>query len=159
VEVAEKFAERVATKSEITTAFKKANAAAWATGKNHDPTWASNHAALETPYAQFAADQLLAFVKSSGADSQRVEKLIVAWLRDIFGNPFRPASIDPAWQTSTVVSLAQAIYDDRAFDRMPALADALEDGGCDNQGILGHCRSGSQHVRGCWVVDLVLAKE
>ena len=54
--------------------------------------------------------------------------------------------------------LAQAIYDARAFDRMPQLADALEAAGCDNRDILDHCRSGGEHVRGCWVVDLLLGK-
>jgi hypothetical protein len=80
-------------------------------------------------------------------------------LRDIFGNPFRRRRIDERWRTSTVVSLAQSIYSDRAFDHLPILADALEDAGCDNVDILNHCRGGSEHVRGCWVVDLVLGKE
>jgi len=70
----------------------------------------------------------------------------------------KPIVLNPSWLTPTVVSLATAIYDDRAFDRMPILADALEDAGCDNQDILKHCRSGQEHVRGCWVVDLVLGK-
>jgi hypothetical protein len=83
----------------------------------------------------------------------------VGLLRDIFGNPFRPVAVDPAWRTATVVSLAQAIYDERAFDRLPILADALEDGGCTNADVLDHCRQPGEHVRGCWVVDLVLGKE
>jgi hypothetical protein len=82
-----------------------------------------------------------------------------ALLRDIFGNPFRPTALNRAWQTSTVVALAQAIYTDRAFDRLPILADALEDAGCDNADILNHCRQGGEHVRGCWVVDLILEKK
>jgi hypothetical protein len=81
-------------------------------------------------------------------------------LRDIFGNPFRPVAFNPAWRTSDVVLLAQGIYDDRAFDRMPILADALQDAGCDCDDILGHCRDANQpHARGCWVVDLILGKE
>ena len=80
-------------------------------------------------------------------------------LLDIFGNPFRPVTLNPAWRTSNVTALAQSIYDDRAFDRLPILADALEDAGCDNADILGHCRQPGEHVRGCWVVDLVLGKE
>jgi hypothetical protein len=79
-------------------------------------------------------------------------------LRDIFGNPFRPVTADPAWLTSTVVSLAAGIYQDRAFDRSPILADALEDAGCDNADILTHLRSDGPHVRGCWALDLVLGK-
>lgn len=80
-------------------------------------------------------------------------------LHDIFGNPFRPVTSDPAWPTSTVVSLSQAIYDDRAFDQMPILADALEDAGCTNAHIMGHCRSAGEHVRGCWALDLLLGKQ
>ncbi len=79
--------------------------------------------------------------------------------RDIFGNPFRPVTLDPRWLTSTVVDLAQAIYEERAFDRMPILADALMDAGCDNEEIINHCRSNGPHVRGCWVVDLILSKD
>jgi hypothetical protein len=80
-------------------------------------------------------------------------------LRDVFGNPFRPVTVNPTWQTATVVSLAQAIYDERAFDRMPILADALEDAGCTNADVLNHCRQPGEHVRGCWVVDLLLGKQ
>jgi hypothetical protein len=80
-------------------------------------------------------------------------------VRDIFGNPFRPVTLDPAWQTGNVRALAQAIYDDRAFERMPILGDALEDAGCDNADVLSHCRQPGEHARGCWVVDLVLAKQ
>ncbi|MCE9530621.1 MAG: hypothetical protein K8T89_05755 [Planctomycetes bacterium] len=80
-------------------------------------------------------------------------------MREIFGNPFRPVTIDPRWQTSNVIDLATAIYTDRAFDRMPILADALMDAGCDNDEIIHHCRGDGPHVRGCWVVDLILGKE
>jgi hypothetical protein len=83
-------------------------------------------------------------------------------LRDFFGNPFRPVAVEPCWLTwndSTVPRLAQAIYGERAFDRLPVLADALEEAGCTNADILGHCRGSGPHVRGCWVVDLLLGKE
>jgi hypothetical protein len=80
-------------------------------------------------------------------------------LRDIFGDPFRPVPVDPSWRSGNVVSLAEAIYADRAFDRLPILADALEDAGCDQADILEHCRGPGPHVRGCWVVDLILGKE
>ncbi len=81
-----------------------------------------------------------------------------ALLRDIFGDPYRPVTIDPRWLTSTVVDLATAIYDERAFARMPVLADALMDAGCNNEELIAHCRSADPHVRGCWVVDLLLGK-
>ena len=83
-------------------------------------------------------------------------------LRCICGNPFRPVSLDPSWlacNNRTVIKLAESIYDDRAFERLPVLADALEEGGCHDAEILGHCRSSGPHVRGCWVVDLILGKE
>jgi hypothetical protein len=81
-------------------------------------------------------------------------------LRDIFGPfSFHCVRPDQTWLTATVVSIAQAIYDDRAFDRLPIVADALEEAGCTNADILGHCRSPGPHVRGCWVVDLLLGKE
>ncbi len=83
----------------------------------------------------------------------------LALLRDIFGNPFRPVVFDPAWCTSTAVAIAKGMYDSRDFSAMPILADALQDAGCENDDILNHCRDPQQvHVRGCWVVDLVLGK-
>jgi hypothetical protein len=80
-------------------------------------------------------------------------------LRDIFGNPFRPVAFDPAWRTISAVGLARLMYDSRDFSAMPILADALQDAGCDNDELLSHCRGPGPHVRGCWVVDLVLGKE
>jgi len=80
-------------------------------------------------------------------------------VREIFGNPFRPIPANTSWLTSTVVTLAQAIYDERAFDQLPILADALEDAGCGNADILNHCRQPGEHVRGCWLVDLLLGKQ
>jgi hypothetical protein len=79
-------------------------------------------------------------------------------IRDIVGNPFRPALIDTRWLTSTVVALAETIYQDRAFDRLPILADALQDAGCGDEQVLQHCRGPGPHVRGCWVVDLVTGR-
>jgi hypothetical protein len=82
-----------------------------------------------------------------------------ALIRDIFGNPFRPIALDPRWRSADVVGLARGIYDERAFDRMPLLADALMDAECDDEQVIGHCRSEGPHIRGCSVVDLVLGKE
>ncbi|MBA4064130.1 MAG: hypothetical protein C0501_10535 [Isosphaera sp.] len=69
-----------------------------------------------------------------------------------------PEILKPAWRTSTVLALAQGIYGERAFDRLPILADALQDAGCEDADILAHCRGPGPHARGCWVVDLVLGK-
>ena len=83
----------------------------------------------------------------------------VSLVRCIFGKPFQSVAFDPAWRTSDVLALARGIYNQRAFDRMPILADALQDAGCANDDILNHCRDTSTpHARGCWVVDLVLEK-
>jgi hypothetical protein len=89
------------------------------------------------------------------------EKVQADILRCLFGNPFRRVAIDPGWlrwNDATVPKVAQAIYDDRAFDRLPILADALEEAGCANAEMLRHCRGPGPHARGCWVVDLVLGK-
>jgi hypothetical protein len=80
-------------------------------------------------------------------------------LRDLYGNPFRPVAADPSWLTSTVVQLAEGIYRDRAFDRMPILADALQDAGCENEDVLNHCRQPGVHARGCWLVDLLTGRK
>ena len=79
-------------------------------------------------------------------------------LRDIFGNPFRPADAEP-WPRPDVSYLAEIIYDRRAFDRLPELVEALEDAGCTDAGLLGHLRGPGPHVRGCWALDLILAKK
>jgi hypothetical protein len=91
----------------------------------------------------------------------RAEEELCHVLRCIIGNPRRPAKIKKGWLTwtaGTIPKLAQDIYTDRAFDRLPVLADALEDAGCDNADILAHCRGPGPHARGCWVVDLILGK-
>ena len=119
-----------------------ASAAFWARAALSDPVWRRTKSSAEAEAADAAENQMQA-----------------ALLRDIFGNPFRSVSLDRAWLTTDVLALARGIYDERAFDRMPILADALQDAGCDNDDILFHCRDANQvHVRGCWVLDLILGK-
>jgi hypothetical protein len=80
-------------------------------------------------------------------------------LRCIFGNPFRPVTFSPSWRTDTALSLAQQMYESRDYSAMPILADALQDAGCESEDVLNHCRDASvTHIRGCWVVDLLLGK-
>jgi hypothetical protein len=62
------------------------------------------------------------------------------------------------WNDGTIAKLAEAIYEEWAFDRLPILADALEEAGCTSEELLTHCRAGGEHVRGCWAVDLLLGK-
>ncbi len=102
-----------------------------------------------------AAASALEATGSSAAERSRQVMIV----RDIVGNPFRPVAFDPSWRSDTAVSLANGMYESRDFSAMPILADALQDAGCENDDILTHCRDPQQvHVRGCWVVDLVLGK-
>lgn len=83
-------------------------------------------------------------------------------LRDVFGNPFRPPAPLPAallaWNGGTIPKLARSIYEDRRFDDLPVLADALEEAGCTDADLLGHCRGPGPHVRACWAVDLLTGR-
>lgn len=80
-------------------------------------------------------------------------------LRCIFGNHFRPAVLDPRWLSAKVVDLARMLYQAKAFDQMPGLADALMDAGCSDRTVIEHCRAPGPHALGCWVLDLLLEKE
>jgi hypothetical protein len=92
--------------------------------------------------------------------TEQLRERLLNYLRDIFGLILVPSvRFDAVWKTPNITALAQTIYTDRAFDVMPILADALEEAGCTSDDILTHCRNGGEHVRGCWVVDLILGKE
>jgi hypothetical protein len=86
----------------------------------------------------------------------------VAILRDVFGPlPFRNVAVAPsalAWNDGTVVQIARGIYEQQAFERMPLLADALQDAGSDDE-VVSHCREERGHVRGCWIIDLLLNRD
>jgi len=167
VTVAERFADGLATADELESASIAASAA-WEVDEDQFTQdgrlavgAAAYNAALDmgwwggAPSFQPPSD----IVRDAATDpiAERVAQSVL--IRDIFGNPFRPVTADPRWLTSTAVGVARAIYEERAFDRLPILADALEDAGCDNLDLLAHCRGDGPHVRGCWVVDLVLGKE
>jgi hypothetical protein len=77
----------------------------------------------------------------------------------VLGNPFRPIEINPSWRTPAVLALANAIYEEQRWKDIPVLGDALEEAGCTDADILGHCRRPGEHARGCWLVDLLLTKE
>jgi hypothetical protein len=127
--------------------------------RNHGNSEGAGYMLRDVPEAVICAEKPIAG-QDGGTDRirQREERVLVALIRDIFGNPFRPAALDPAWRTPTVVALARQMYESRDFGAMPILADALQDAGCDSAAILDHCRGPGPHVRGCWVVDLVLGK-
>ncbi|HJZ56840.1 MAG TPA: hypothetical protein VKE74_17865 [Gemmataceae bacterium] len=75
---------------------------------------------------------------------------------DMFGRAERPVGSDPRWRTPAVSEAAWAIYFQRAFDRLPELADELAGAGCHDPDVLAHLRGGGEHVRGCWALDWVL---
>jgi hypothetical protein len=176
--VAEGYADGLASDAELAAAAQKAAAIAEAAcdavivpGDVWQSVWVPAQAALTARFASILKDdqdygavvqardivQNTIFHARVVADqSGRYDPLV--FLHEMFGNPFRPVTINPAWQTSNVVAIAQTIYDERGFADMPVLGDALEDAGCDNADILNHCRQLGEHVRGCWVVDLILAK-
>jgi hypothetical protein len=100
-----------------------------------------------------------AVMSAYGVADETGNRVGLALLREMFGNPFRPVAFSPEWRTDTAVTLAAQMYEARDFSAMPILADALQDAGCDDPALLWHCRDAAQvHVRGCWVVDLVLGK-
>ncbi len=142
----------------------EANAAAWEQPQDNPARYAAGAFALlgnDDHKVGRAVEAVAGFygcpvINESGHEGHCpvVSKLI----REVVGNPFRPVAFDPAWRTSTAVALAQQMYDSRDFGVMPILGDALQDAGCDNDDILDHCRGDGPHVRGCWVVDLVLGK-
>jgi hypothetical protein len=111
----------------------------------------------ESEDANEVASHVWSYIYNNDPSGSKMQAPIL--LRDISGNPFHPLNFDPAWQTEHTVGIALRMYDDRDFDAMPILADALEEAGCDNADILNHCRKPGVHVRGCWVVDWVLGKQ
>jgi hypothetical protein len=159
VEVAERFADGAASREERVAALDGAgDATADVPGDGHlsYPAACAAEDLLPEPLAPFDSWCDLPGPGEGEADGALARAALV---RDIYGNPFRPAGFDPRWRAADAVGLARATYDERAFDRLPLLADALMDAGCDSDEILAHCRSAEPHVRGCWVVDLVLGKE
>jgi hypothetical protein len=98
----------------------------------------------------------------TGPASHLIPRQQTTLLRDIVGNPFHRVKYEFSWsiRSGNLASrLAEGIYQEKAFDRLPILADALEDAGCDNTEILSHCRVAGPHVLGCWVVDLISNKQ
>jgi hypothetical protein len=107
---------------------------------------------------QSAEVRNLAIWQAAADDVARAEARL---LRECFGNPFHAVALDPRWLSwggGVVRHLALASYEEEAFDRLPVLADALEEAGCSDGELLGHCRGAAEHVRGCWALDLLLGK-
>jgi hypothetical protein len=114
-------------------------------------------------HSWYAVERSYGLRSGWGSVRENEERAQCHYLRDLFDNPFRPPSFDQMWRTPITASLAQATYDERIAPealldpaRLSILADALEEAGCTNADILDHCRQPVPHVRGCWVVDLLL---
>jgi hypothetical protein len=173
VEVAEQYADGLATEEQRTAAARSAQQVCARFLRSRTRPAAGDYARQEACSAATATTitrALLAARRTSeyAAEAGRLAGMKgrsdyqTSLLRDIFGNPFRQAVLPSSlqtWNGGTIGRLAASIYEERAFDRLPILADALEDAGCMDADILGHCRSAGEHVRGCWIVDLLLGKE
>ena len=164
VAVAEAYADGMASDEDVDRASANAGAAYaeryWEGGVNID---GAASCAAGSPVCLLPTDEAVGLLgiasgvwdEVTGTEEQAAQ---AALLRDVVGNPFHPHPPFTSWPPSNVVRLARTIYDERAFERMPVLADVLERTRCAAADLLNHCRGGGPHVRGCWVVDLVLGK-
>jgi len=162
VEVLERHAD-----GEVTTAaLTAARLAVWEDASLVDNPEGDKHPS-EVAIAAVSMDTILDMLTTAadatgcaheGATTGPEEKEQCVLAHEIFGNPFRSITFSPSWRTDTAVSLARTMYESREFGALPILADALQDAGCDSAAILDHCRGAGPHVRGCWVMDLILGK-
>jgi hypothetical protein len=169
VEMAERYADGQASEVELARARRDAIravggsqsqagwAAYWATNKiASGPLWqvfaAASGAMSRQGVGEVTYDQGKAWDASQAEGNRDQARLI----REVVGNPFRPAVSQAAWQTwnqGLLPAMARAIYADQSFEQMPILGDALEEAGCDDPLWLDHCRHPARHVRGCWLLD------
>jgi hypothetical protein len=164
VEMSERYADGLVAESEMDRAAHQAYE-----GSEHLETFCVKGPGLKQAEARWAAAEMAHGAAEGGwyyvyevAYGASRAAHVPSLIREIFGNPLRPVAVDPdwlRWNDGAIQKMASTIYDDRAFDRLPILADALEDAGCSVGQILNHCRSPAPHVRGCWLLDLLLANE
>jgi hypothetical protein len=183
VEVAERFADGLASPAERKAAQEAAHAAmcgvgfgspldpvyvaaqssasaAWAAARRPGAKGANIHAACEAGNAV-----CYALGEAIGTCQLNEQPAHVALIRDLFGGPFSPVCVDPVWLTPAVTALATVAFEERSLPsghigpaRLAVLADALEEAGCADAELLGHLRAPGPHVRGCWALDLILGK-
>jgi hypothetical protein len=160
--VAERFADGLATERERSSAADRALMAVDVNApRNHpDAVWGL---AVEAERCAAYADprEVESQVRNGRSCFSPKSSILNAHcdlLRDIFGNQFHSRTIHPGWRSQRVLELARVIYTERSFDKMPLLCDALEQAGCSDPATLAHCREPRLHVRGCWVVDVLLGK-
>jgi hypothetical protein len=172
VERAARDAHRAAERLSVDQGYKASQAVAWMAEAIADTPRLLHREDRLTPadtfagqwqaakHAVFYALMVWSAVKwSASAYQLKAERAAQGLLlRDVYGNPFRPVTLDPAWGTPEVLLMAQSLYEERRFEDMPVLADALEEAGCQDAAVLEHCRVPGPHVRGCWVLDLLLGK-
>jgi hypothetical protein len=118
--------------------------------------WHSLLRPVQSLYGEFFYSQV------ASAYQKRVERLsepLANLVRDVVGNPFRPPRLDRSRLNLQVISLARTIYEQKRFESISVLGDALEEAGCEDEGILSHCRQPAEHVKGCWLLDLLLQME
>ncbi len=166
VDVAERYADGKADEAEVAAAWQAVTSLTWPAPGDLVRQF------FERRYARAAASYVLIRPTSpervveqallaQSADARGADAgLHCNVLRDVVGpHPFHLVTFEPEWRTSTVLAIAKGMYETRDFSVMPILADALQDAGCEDENILSHCRGSCPHVRGCWVVDLILGKE
>ncbi|HYT91785.1 MAG TPA: hypothetical protein VEL76_23930 [Gemmataceae bacterium] len=172
--VAEQFADGLVSQAALTTAWSRAsfddvtrsNHAAWAAwAVAGDPRDALLTQTLLSNISLYAANAIAnrplraCSVDPRSAPTWHVERTRHrSLLRDVI-HPFRTGPLDATHLPATVTAIAGTIYEERRFEELPILADALEEAGCENPDLLAHCRAAGEHVRGCWAVDWLLGKQ
>jgi hypothetical protein len=172
VEVVRRFADRRATKEQLEEASRKAFAAyrnssasgmdAAAGNAAYCVTYSRSDRGVSVAHAVFA--DIKGVCRRDKRFSAAAEVAVHCRLfRCVFGDPFLPRrGADRSlleWNNGVVRQMAKVIYREQRWPDLPVLADALEEAGCDEAGMLEHCRDGGLHVRGCWAVDGLLGKK
>jgi hypothetical protein len=154
VEVAERYADGLATAKELARARQEAAwAAAWSCRRDaaDSAVWVASDCS-EPGWVEMATSR--AYLAERTDEVFRLPQCSL--LREIFGNPFVPVRAEPSWRTRKVLKLAGQAYEKRDFARLADLGELLERAGCADPEALEHCRQPGEHVRGCWLLDLLL---
>ncbi len=161
IEVAERFADVLASPTELAearTAVVQTITYAAVLAKSYAVSWAVvRTAGLDNSWdtwVKIAPDAV--WHHRARAAEQRDQADL---LRDILGNPFRPTTADCSGLERVAGAVARSIYAEHRFGDLPILADALEEAGCTDLGLLTHCRGPGPHARGCWALDRILRKD
>jgi hypothetical protein len=162
VETLERYVDGLASEAEWQAARNAAHGAFIVAIDRHDPGRLAINAVFSAVYfdplvaaRSCVALTSFAFRGKAQVAERRAQSGLV---RDIFGNPFQASILDSTCCSAAVRRIAEQMYNSRDFSAAPILADALEEAGCTDAVILRHLRDKGPHVRGCWVVDLILGK-